>query len=169
MLTQKMQDALNAQINAELGSAYIYMAMAAYFQSKDVPGFAHWMEIQTKEELSHAQLLFTYVCDRDGRVELTALEGPPKEWKSLLDAFEAAYRHEQYISKRIHDLVTLARKEEDAATENYLHWFVKEQVEEEANAKAIIQQLKLVGDYGPGILMLDRELATRVFTPPVIA
>lgn len=169
MLTKKMQDALNAQINAELSSAYIYMAMAAYFESKDVPGFANWMEVQTKEELSHAQLFYTYIYERDGRVELSAIEGPPKDWKSLVDAFQGAYKHEQYITKRIHDLVALARKEKDAATENFLQWFVKEQVEEEANAKAIIQQLKLVGDYGPGILMLDRELATRMFTPPVIA
>lgn len=168
MLSGKMQEALNSQINAELGSAYIYMAMAAYFESMDVPGFANWMEVQSKEELSHAQLLYRYVYERDGRVELSAIEGPPKEWKSLLDAFGEAYKHEQYISKRIHDLVDLARQEKDAATENFLQWFVKEQVEEEASAKAIIQQLKLVGDFGPGILMLDREMATRVFTPPVV-
>ncbi|MDY0000072.1 MAG: ferritin [Polyangia bacterium] len=168
MLSGKMQEALNSQINAELGSAYIYMAMAAYFESMDVPGFANWMEVQSKEVLSHAQLLYRYVYERDGRVELSAIEGPPKEWKSLLDAFGEAYKHEQYISKRIHDLVDLARQEKDAATENFLQWFVKEQVEEEASAKAIIQQLKLVGDFGPGILMLDREMATRVFTPPVV-
>lgn len=165
MLNQKIQDALNAQINAELASAYIYMAMEAYFEDKDVPGFANWMHIQALEELTHAQKIHTYVIERDGRVELSGLEAPPKEWKSLLDAFEAAYAHEQYITKRIHDLVYLSRQEKDAATENFLQWFVAEQVEEEASAKAVIQQLKLVGDFGPGILMIDRELGARVFVP----
>ncbi len=169
MLKNNVQDAINAQINAELGSAYIYMAMAAYFEDIDLPGFAHWMTIQVQEELFHAQKFYTYVFERDGRVELTAIEGPPKEWASPLAAFQAAYEHEQYISGRIHDLVSLARKENDHPTDNMLQWFVAEQVEEEATAKGIVQSLKLVGDNGQGLLMLDRELAARVFTPPTAA
>ena len=169
MLKNTVQDALNAQINAELGSAYIYLAMAAYFEDIDLPGFAHWMTIQVQEELLHAQKFYTYVFERDGRVELTAIEGPPKEWESPLAAFQAAYEHEQYISKRIHDLVSLARNESDHPTENMLQWFVAEQVEEEATAKGIVQSLKRVGDSGHGLLMLDRELAARVFTPPTAA
>lgn len=166
MLKEKIQDALNAQINAELASAYIYMAMAAYFESKDLPGYAHWMGIQVQEELFHVQKFYQYVNERDGRVTLGAIEAPPKEWASPLAAFEAAYKHEQYISGRIHDLVHLARAEKDAATENFLQWFVSEQVEEEANTKAAVGRLKIVGDNGYGLLMIDGELATRVFTPP---
>ena len=169
MLSDKMQDALNAQINAELASAYIYMAMAAYFEDNDLPGFAHWMGIQVQEELAHVQKFYHFIFERDGRVILDALEAPPKEWDSPLAAFEGAYQHEQYISGRIHDLVTLSRELKDPATENFLGWFVGEQVEEEANAKGIVQSLKLAGTSGAGLLMLDRELAARVFVPPPAA
>ena len=169
MLTKKIQDALNAQINAELASSYIYLAMAAYFEDNDLPGFAHWMTIQVQEELFHVQKFYHYVFERDGRVELTAIEGPPKEWESPLAAFEAAYKHEQYISGRIHELVALARAENDPPTENFLQWFVAEQVEEEASVTEIVDQLNLAGEKGNGMFMIDKELSTRVFTPPAPA
>jgi ferritin len=161
-----MEKALNDQINKEIYSAYMYLAMSAYFESVDLPGFANWMRVQWQEELAHAQKFYDYVFERDGRVALAAIDAPPIEWKSALDAFEETLKHEKYVSSRIHDLVRLARDENDVATENFLQWFVTEQVEEEASAKALIQQLKLVGDSGQGLFLTDRELGTRVFTPP---
>jgi ferritin len=166
MLQEKMQRALNEQITAEFHSAYIYLAMAAYFEDSDLPGFSSWMVVQAKEELTHGQKLYDYVFERDGRVELSGIEAPPKEWKSPLDAFEAAYKHEQYITGRINDLVSLSRELSDTATENFLQWFVAEQVEEEATAKGIVQSLKIAGDSGAALLMLDRELGTRTFVAP---
>lgn len=167
MIPKKLEDALNDQINAELYSAYLYLAMAAYFEQDDLPGLAHWMTIQVQEELAHVKRFYDYMFERDGRVLLGAIAAPPKEWESPLAAFQAAYEHEQHVSKRIHDLVTLARQEQDHATENFLQWFVSEQVEEEATAKAITAQLRRTGDFGAGLLMIDRELAQRVFAPPV--
>ena len=169
MLNKKMQEALNSQINAELYSAYMYLAMAADLEEKNLPGAANWMRMQFKEELIHAEKFFDYVAGRRGRVTLEAIEKPPKTWKSILDIFEAAYKHEVYVSGRINDLVEISRKEKDNATYNMLQWFVAEQVEEESSVDEIIQKLKLVGDHGQGIFMIDRELATRVFTPPVTA
>lgn len=166
MNSEKMEKAINEQINAEIYSAYLYLAMSAYFESVDLPGFANWMRVQWQEELAHAQKLYDYLFERDGRVVLDAIEAPPLEWKSPLDAFEETLKHEKYVTSRIHDLVRLARAEGDVATENFLQWFVTEQVEEEATAKALIQQLKLVGDQGQGLFLTDRELGTRVFTPP---
>jgi len=167
MLSEKMEKALNEQINAEIYSAYLYLSMSAYLESVDLPGFANWMRVQWQEELAHAQKFYTYVFERDGRVVLAGIEAPPTEWKSPLEAFEETLKHERHVTQRIHDLVRLAREVGDVATENFLQWFVTEQVEEEASAKALIQQLKLVGNEGQGLFLTDRELATRVFTPPV--
>ena len=166
MLNKKVEAALNSQINAELYSAYIYLAMAADLEDKNLPGAANWMKVQYQEELFHAQKIFDYVNERQGRVVLEAIEKPPAKWKSIIDCFEAAYKHELYISGRINDLVEISRKEKDNATYNMLQWFVAEQVEEESSVDEIVQKLKLVGDHGHGIFMVDRELATRVFTPP---
>lgn len=166
MFPKKVEEALNDQINAELYSAYLYLAMATYLEHEELPGMAHWMSIQVQEELYHAKRLYDYVFNRDGRVALRSIEAPPGEWDSPLAAFEAAYAHEQQVSKRIHDLMALARAENDAATESRLDWFVAEQVEEEATIKAIVAQLRRTGDFGPGLLLIDRELAQRVFAPP---
>jgi len=166
MLSDKMQEALNAQINAELYSSYLYLAIAAHFEGTDLPGFASWMTVQAQEELFHAKKFYDYIYERDGEVTLQAIDGPPKAWDSPLAAFDAAYKHEQHITGRIHELVALARELKDPATENFLQWFVSEQVEEEATAKGIVQQLRLIGDSGTGKLIIDRELGTRVFTPP---
>jgi len=169
MISAKMQKALNDQINAELYSAYLYLAMAAYFADKNLNGFANWMRVQSMEELGHVWRFYTHINDRDGRVELQPIAGPPKEWKSPLAAFQDAYKHECYITGRIHDLVGLALKEKDRAAATMLEWFVNEQVEEEATAKEIADQLKLMGDSGSVLFMLDRELAQRMFVmPPVI-
>jgi ferritin len=162
MLNEKLDAALNDQINAELHSAYIYLSMAAYFDSKNLGGFAHWMKAQVQEELAHAMKIYTFVNERGGRAVMKAIEGPPTEWASPLAAFEAAYKHEVYISGRINTLVDLATAESDHATTAFLQWFVNEQVEEEATADGVVQKLTMIGDNPQGLYMIDTELGSRV-------
>jgi ferritin len=166
MLIEKMQDALNAQLNAEVYSAYLYVSMAAYFDATNLPGFANWMRVQAQEEVTHAQKFYAYINERGSRVILRAIDGPPTEWDSPLAVFGDAYAHEQKVTGLISDLVNLAASENDHATKIFLQWFVTEQVEEEASADEVVQKLKLVGDVAGGLYMLDREMAQRVFTPP---
>jgi len=161
MLNKKIQDAFNRQINAELSSSYLYLSMAAYFQSKDLQGMAQWMTVQAEEERGHAMRFFDFIHDRDGRVTLTAIEAPPTEWKSPLDAFEAAYAHEIKITGMINELMNLVAVERDGAGHDFLEWFCREQVEEEASAKLIVAQLKLIGDDGVGLYLLDQKLGER--------
>ncbi|NQT34102.1 ferritin [bacterium] len=166
MLPKKMEEALNGQLNAELYSAYLYMSMAAYFESINLAGFANWMKIQVQEEMFHAQKFFNYINERSGRVIMRAIEKPETDWETTSDVFEHTYKHEQKVTSLINDLVELSRSEKDNATYNFLQWFVSEQVEEEASVDAVLQKLKLIGDFGPGIFMIDQELGNRVFTPP---
>jgi len=166
IMDDKMLQAINDQINAELYSGYLYVSMAAYFDALNLPGFANWMKVQELEERFHAFKFYDYVNGRGGRVTLKAIEGPPTQWDSPLAAFEHVLRHEQMVTGRINALVDLAADLKDHATYNFLQWYVSEQVEEESNATALIAKLKLIGDSGQGLLMLDKELAVRVFTPP---
>ena len=166
MIGKKMEDALNEQINAELYSAYLYLAMAAYFDAENLSGFASWMRVQTQEETAHAMKIFDFVSERGGRVVLKAIEEPAKEWKSPLAAFKASYEHEQYITGRINDLVNLAIKEKDHASNAFLQWFVSEQVEEETSVDSVVQQLKMAEKAPGALFMMDRELGGRTFTPP---
>ncbi len=169
MLSEKMLEALNGQLTAEWYSSYLYVSMAAYFESLNLKGFAHWMSVQAKEEWVHGEMFYAQINERRGRVSLKAIEVPPTEWKSPLDVFAYALAHEQKVTGLINKLVDQALRESDHATNNFLQWFVAEQVEEEAAADAIVQQLKLVGDNPHALLMLDRELATRVFALPAAA
>jgi ferritin len=166
MLNEKVQEELNKQLNAELYSSYLYLSMSAYFQSLNLSGFANWMRVQAQEELMHAVKFYDFINERDGRVTLKPVDGPPSEWVSPLTAFEHVYEHEQKVTGLINDLVNLAIGERDHATNIFLQWFVSEQVEEEASANDVVQRLKLLGDDKSGLFMLDRELAQRVFTPP---
>jgi ferritin len=166
MLKDKMQQALNEQINAELYSSYMYLAMSAYFEAQSLKGFANWMRIQAQEELLHVAKFFDFISDRGGRAVLAAVAAPPKDWDHPLAAFEATYKHECEVSERINKLVDVARELSDHATHNFLQWFVAEQVEEEASVDQVVQQLRLVGKDSQGLFLIDRELATRVFTPP---
>lgn len=168
MISKKMEDAINKQINAELYSGYLYLSMSAYYQSINLPGFANWLYVQMQEEQAHAQILYNHVVDRGGRVKLAAIAAPPVEWKSPDAPFDDAYAHEQKVTAMINNLVDLAIKEKDHASNAMLQWFVNEQVEEEKNASGIALQLDLVDKMPAGIMMLDRELGTRVFTPPAI-
>lgn len=161
MISKTMEEAFNKQINEELASAYIYAAMANHFANTNLTGFAHWMRLQTDEELLHARKFRDHLIDRGGKVVLTAIAAPQNEWKSTLEAFEAAYKHERHISECINKLSTLAQKEHDHASHQFLEWFVAEQVEEEANADNVVQQLKLVEGAPGGLFLLDREMAKR--------
>lgn len=169
MLSKKMEKALNEQINAELYSSYLYLAMSAHFADVNLDGFANWMRIQAQEELLHAMKFFDHVIERDGHAKLETIKAPEGTWKAPQDIFEASYEHEKYISGRINSLVTLALKENDHATNNFLQWFVAEQVEEEATAKGILEQLKLIGKDPAALFHIDLELAKRVFTAPTTA
>lgn len=169
MVSEKMLGALNKQINAELYSAYLYISMAAYFDDLNLPGFSNWMNVQFQEEQAHAFKFWHYVVERGKRVRLMAIENPPWDWGSPLEVFEAVYKHEQHVTSLISGLVDLAQEEKDHLTYNMLMWFVGEQVEEEASADAIVRQLKMIKGDGRGLLMIDRELAQRVFVPPTTA
>lgn len=161
MLNAKMQEALNKQLNAELFSSYLYLSMAAYFESQSLAGMAAWMEKQSAEEYGHAMKFYSFINERHGRVNLTQVETPRTEWNSPLEVFEESFRHEQKISGLINHLVKLAIDEGDYAAHTFLQWFINEQVEEESTVLAIVDKLKLVGDHGVAIFMLDNELGQR--------
>ena len=169
MLSEKMLEALNGQLNAEWYSSYLYVSMAAYFESLNLKGFANWMSVQAKEEWVHGEMFYAQINARRGRVTLGTIEAPPAEWKSPRDAFAHVLAHEQKVTGLINKLVDQALSESDHATNTFLQWFVTEQVEEEANADAIVQQLKLIGDDPHARLLLDREVATRAFALPAAA
>ncbi len=167
MISERMQNALNSQISHELESAYLYLSMVAYFRAEGFDGMAQWMTVQAQEEFTHAMKLFDHLDERDSRVELLALAQPPKEWASPLEAFQAAYKHEQFITEKINDLMQLAAEVKDHAAQIMLQWFVTEQVEEESSARKIVDLLTRVGDFGHGLVMIDQELGKRVAIPAV--
>jgi ferritin len=166
MLNEKMEKALNDQLNAEMYSSYLYLSMASYFQSINLNGFATWMRVQTQEEMLHAMKFYDFINERGGRVTLGQIAGPPTEWESPLGAFESALEHEQKVTGLINSLMDLALEGRDHATQIFLQWFVTEQVEEEDSANEVIQKIKLMGDAQGGLFMVDRELGQRTFTPP---
>ena len=166
MLSPKIQDALNAQINAELWSAYLYLSMGMHFEAEGRPGVANWFKIQWQEENAHAEILRNYINSRGGRVVLKAIDAVPTSWENELDAFEATLAHEEKVTSLINNLYALAEDEKDYATRNRLDWFVDEQVEEEDNCRTLIDRLKLIGDNGLALYTLDQELAGRVYNVP---
>ncbi|MGA1820051.1 MAG: ferritin [Thermoplasmatota archaeon] len=170
MIDEKMLAALNEQVREELYSAYLYQSMSAFCNFKGLKGMAHWLDMQTKEETIHARIIYDYILERGGQVKLDTIKAPPHEFESFLKIFEGALEHEEYITSRINNLVDLAQKIRDHATFNMLQWFVKEQVEEEANANELVDKLTLIGDHPAALFQLDAELATRpVPVPPAAA
>lgn len=161
MIDKGTQQALNQQLKEEMYSSYLYLAMSAYLEGNNFRGMATWMRVQAQEEYSHAMKFFDYVHERGGTVTLLALEQPQAEWPSILAAFKAAAAHERSITKKIHALVDKASTEKDHATLNFLQWFVKEQVEEEATVDAIVKRLEAVGDSPAGLYHLDHDLGKR--------
>jgi len=167
MISKRLVDAFNEQINKELYSEYFYLSMAAWFDSQNLPGFANFFKIQVQEEHFHAMKMYEYVNERGGRIILKAIDKPEVDFESALDIFKKAYEHEQLVTSLINNLMDVATEEKDHATKSFLNWFIDEQVEEEASMDAIVGKLKMLGGNGHGMLMIDNELGTRVFNPPV--
>lgn len=157
----KMSKAFNNQIQAEFQSAYLYLAMAAWFGENSFPGCAHWMTRQFSEEIEHAMKMFKFLSERGGRAELQPIAAPPKDWKSVKDAFADTLAHEREVTKLIYALVDTAIKEKDYASVEFLNWYVKEQVEEEASASEILAMLEKIGDSSVGLIQLDKQLIGR--------
>lgn len=161
MLSKPIQDALNEQIKHEINSAYLYLAMSAYCESITMPGCARWLKVQWQEELEHSMRLFNYVYDRGGRVTLQAIDRPQADYSSVKEVFTQVLAHEQKVTALINTLFGLAVKENDYATQVEVQWFIKEQVEEEKHAAEILDTLKIAGESGPSLIMLDRHLGSR--------
>lgn len=161
MVSKKMESALNVQVNRELYSAYLYLAMSAWAETADMKGFAKWLRVQAKEERSHAMKIFDFILEVGGTPDLMAIEAPKHTWKSMLQVFEEVLEHEQKVTGMIHGLVELAVKEKDYASQEMLWWFVKEQVEEEAHAREIVAEITKVGDVPGHLFYLDHHLGKR--------
>lgn len=157
----RLLEALNRQIREEFFSAYLYLAMAGDMDGRGLKGFARWLEVQAREEVEHAMKFFHFLLERGEKPVLEAIPAPEVSWSSPLEAFRKAHEHEKYISSRIHSLVDLAREVGDKPAENFLQWFVEEQVEEEALTGEVVARLELAGDHGPALLMMDREMGAR--------
>ena len=162
MLSDRLQDAINQQINSEMYSAHLYLSMAAYFETLSLTGFAHWMRLQFEEETSHALKLFDYVNDRDGRVTLQAIEQPPIEFESPRSVMRMALEHERHVTDMINNLYALAISENDYPTHVLLEWFVSEQVEEEKVVRDIVDHMGIIGNDGTGLLIMDQRLGDRI-------
>lgn len=161
VLKQKVQDALNQQIVREMFSSNLYLSMAAFYNEKNLAGFANWMHIQAQEEMQHALKFFDYIIDRGGKVVISEIKAPQSEWPDIKKPFADALEHEQLISQHINDLADLAISEKDHATSSFLQWFIDEQVEEEATTSEIVERLDLVGDSKGAMFMMDNELKSR--------
>lgn len=168
MISEKMAAAFNKQIKDEMYSSNLYLSMVAYFEEIGLKGFANWMRIQVQEETAHAMGLFDYLIERDGRVIIDAIDKPAHEWNSPLECFEAVYKHEQFVTSLINGLIDIAEQEKDRAAISFLQWYIKEQVEEEANCSEICAKLRLIGEDKHALLLIDQELGARTYVAPVI-
>ncbi len=168
MISKKMENAFNDQINKELYSEYLYLSMQAYFERMNLTGFTNWMTVQVQEEHAHAMGMYNYLHERGGKVELLAIDKPQTDWKSPLDVFEHVLEHEKYVTSRINALMDVAEEEKDRAALSFLDWYLKEQVEEESNVGNVLAKLQLIGDDKHALLLLDKDLETRTFVAPVI-
>jgi ferritin len=166
MISQKLQDAINDQINKELYSEYFYLSMASYFSSIGLDGFENFFLVQVEEERFHSMKMYKFLNEKGGRVILKAIQEPEAEFKSPMEVFKLAFEHERYISKCINDLMDIAIEVKDHSAKSFLNWFVDEQVEEEASMDSLLSKLAMINGDGMGMLMLDKELAIRTFTPP---
>ncbi len=168
MVSEKMVEELNVQIKMELYSGHLYLAMAAYCASIDFDGFANFFIVQEQEERFHAMKLFKYIGDQDKDVKIYGLEQPRTEYKSLEDVFKVAWKHEQVVTRRFYDLMDLAVNDKDYTSQGFFKWYIDEQVEEETTMLNILKKIRLLGEKGQGIYMLDKDLAQRTFSPPAL-
>ena len=167
MITKRIEDELNKQVNAEYWSAYFYLSMSAYCAEIGLAGAANWFRVQYQEEIAHALKFFDYIIERGGKVDLKPIAEVPKEWNGIIHIFEDTQKHEQIVTSLIYHLMDVAIEERDHAAKSFLQWYVDEQVEEEATAGDIVAKLKFAGNDGGALLMLDKELGTRVFVNPL--
>jgi ferritin len=165
MISENILNELNKQVNEELYSAYLYQAMAAYVDLQGYKGASNWLDMQAQEEMVHARKFYDFILERGGKIKLMAIKEPPQEYGSLLDIFKAALAHEEHITGRINHLVSIARDEKDYATDNFLQWFIAEQVEEESTAQDIIDKLVMIDGHVGGLFQLDKELGMRIPSP----
>lgn len=168
MLNKKIEAELNQRINDELYSWYLYMAMAAYFEAKNLPGFTNWMKLQAQEEMTHGMKNYHYLLERGGTVKLQTIEEVPHEWNSVLEVFEQAYDHEQKISAIYNEFMEVAKAEKDHACQIYIQWFINEQVEEEANVNAVVERVRMAKDSPGGLFMIDQEMGKRQLAPTAV-
>lgn len=168
MINEEMEKAFNDQINKELYSEYLYLAMKSYFTELNLQGFVNWFNVQVQEEHAHAMGMFDYLNERGGKVVLEAIDKPIIEGNTPIEIFEQVLKHEEFVTSRINALMDVAEETKDRAALSFLDWYLKEQVEEEASVGGVLATLKLIGDDKKALLMLDKDLATRVFNPPVI-
>ena len=166
MLTKKMEEELNKQINAEYWSAYLYLSMSAYLQTIGLAGTANWMRVQYQEEMAHALKFFDYVIERGGKVDLQPIAEVPKHWNGIIDIFEETFKHECLVTELVNHLMDVAIEEKDHACKSMLQWYVDEQVEEESNVTKILDQLRMVEGKGNGLFLIDKYLSLRVFVDP---
>jgi ferritin len=164
MISKEISEALNEQIVWEMYSANLYLSMSAYLHDQGLTGFSHWMRVQYQEETAHALKIYDFLITRGGKVVIKDIAAPPTSWNSVLELFEATLTHEQGVTRRINDLMHLAKDQRDFATDIFLQWFVSEQVEEEDNVTDMIHRLRLIDGKGQGLLILDQELGGRTFT-----
>jgi ferritin len=161
MIDPKVLDSLNEQVKHELYSAYFYLAMSAYSETANLPGFAAWLRVQATEEQGHALKIYDYILDRGGKVTLQALAQPPADFASPLDIFEKVYAHEQKVTGLINHLYEVATAQKDVATQIFLQWFITEQIEEEKNASQILDMLQKIGPSVGSLYQLDHNLGKR--------
>lgn len=168
MIDKKLEAEFNEQINKELYSAYLYLAMKVKFQEWNLQGFVNWFDVQVKEEHAHAMGMFNYLDERGGDIELGSIDKPDFKGSTPLEIFEEVLKHEQYVTSRINHLADVAEEVKDRAALHLLDWYIKEQVEEESNVGGLLATLKFIGDDKKALLVLDKDLQSRVFNPPVI-
>ncbi len=169
MISNTMAEHLSEQVNAEQYSEHLYNAMAAWAAEHDLMGIAHWLRLQAEEEHIHAMKIFNYILDRNGHIDYKEIKATPTEWDDVQSVLELVTEHEKIVSGLIYGLVDLAHQERDHGTDQFLQWFVAEQVEEESNAEALLAKLRLLKDVPGGLYMLDQEMGTRVFSPAMAA
>jgi len=168
MINEKIEKSINDQINKEFYSAYLYLSMSAYCDSINLPGFANWLKVQYQEEVTHALKFYSYLIERGGKVMLKSIDNPKTEWSSPVEIFKDTLEHEQFVTRSINNIYELSYQEKDFATISFLQWFINEQVEEEASASLILEQVKRVENSNNGLFMLDKELAQRIFVDNTI-
>ena len=168
MINKKVEDILNAQINKECYSAYLYLAMSAFFDEIGLYGFANWTKVQAREEVDHGMILFDYIIERDGTIDLQQINSPDRAFENPLQVFEKILDHERYVTESINCVASLSDDECDLATRHFINWYISEQVEEEATAKDILAKLKFAGSDTNALLLIDAELGARTFNAPVI-